>query len=437
MSGKRVSRRALLTSASGLAAVTLLAACSQAAPASPTPATAATPKPAAAATPASGPVTLQLWEGHPEWKDAMAAVVKDFQKKFPNITIKVTGSAQFTNQLQTALNAGIGPDLFATPSRPQLDVMSTTGQLLELDNQVSTKDWTQVAKDAVTIKGKIWAVPGGKYTVGIAYHKGIFEKAGIKSEPKTWADLTAAFEQLKAIKVIPYSIAAKDGSLTYFNYIGLASTVLGLDGFNQVVAGKRKLTEPDLVAVIQQMINWDKYYEPNFVGTAYLESKALFATGKAAAMDAGSSDFNGFKQINPKADFGFMYWPASDAQHKQCTNTGMEFIVGVNAKTKHQEQAVSFANWLGTPAGAQAMTDNVQDLPVVNGVKPKDPLQQKMLATPLDVPVWYERFSTENIGTVWTSNGQAPFEGKATAAKTAELLQASIDAQLKLAAKGQ
>jgi hypothetical protein len=83
------------------------------------------------------------------------------------------------------------------------------------------------------------------------------------------------------------------------------------------------------------------------------------------------------------------------------------------------------------------MTDNVRDLPVINGVQPKDPLQQKMLATPLDVPVWYERFSTENIGKVWTEKGQAPFEGKMSAAELSTLLQKSIDDQLAIAAKQQ
>lgn len=192
-----------------------------------------------------------------------------------------------------------------------------------------------------------------------------------------------------------------------------------------------------MVAVVQQMIDWAKFYEPNFVGTVYLESKALFATAKAAAMDAGSSDYNGYKQINPGAQLGFMYWPAPDAQHKPCTNTGMEFTLGVNSKTKNPDGAVAFVNWLGTTAGGQAMTDNVRDLPVLDGVTPKDPLQQKMLATPLDVPVWYERAATQDIGKVWTEQGQAPFQGKATAAQLAKALQDSVDAQIAQAAKGQ
>lgn len=472
-----LSRRQALSTfalaATSLAGGLLLSACSSAAPASPTAAPAATSAPATAATPAptqpaaaptaapttaatpaptqaaaaptvaptaaqaattSGPASVDLWYGHPEWKEGMTGVLATFNKVVPNVTVNAIASTE-ANKLQTALNAGIGPDLFQHPSRPTFDVMVAAGQVMELDHKVDTSAWTQVAVDAETVKGKIWGVPGGKYTVGIAYHIDLFDKAGISGEPKTWADMTAAFEKLKAINVVPYSIAIKDGSLSYFNYIGLASSVLGLNGFNSVVSGDKKLTDPELVAVIQQMMDWSKYYQPNSVGTVYLESKALFATAKAAAMDAGSSDYNGYLQINPNAKLGFMYWPAPDAQHQPCTNTGMEFQVGVNAKAKFGDAAVSFVNWLGTTAGGQAMTDNIKDLSVLKGVTTTNPLQQKMLATPLDVPVWYERFSTQNVGQVWSDKGQAPFQGKMTAAEMAKLLQDSVDKGVADAAK--
>ena len=185
--------------------------------------------------------------------------------------------------------------------------------------------------------------------------------------------MTEAFDKLKAANIIPYATEAKE-SLMYFNYIGLGSSVLGLDGFNAVNAGTKKLTDDDMVAVIQQMMDWSKYYEPNFVGTSYVVAKALFATGKTAAMDAGSSDFNGYRQINPQANFGFMYWPASDANHKQVTNTGMEFSIAVNSKTAHADECVAFVKWLGSKDGAQSMTDNVKNLLALEGVTPSGPV---------------------------------------------------------------
>src|SRR5262249_11927701 len=132
---------------------------------------------------------------------------------------------------------------------------------------------------------------------------------------------------------------------------------------------------------------------------------------------------------------GFMYWPAPDADHKVCTNTGMEFQVAVNAKGKNIDQSIAFANWLGTTEGGQAMTDYVKDLSVMQGVTSANAIQLETLSTPRDVPVWSERFATQNIGTVWAQNGQGPFQGKGTAADLAKLMQKTIDDQLAIQAK--
>jgi raffinose/stachyose/melibiose transport system substrate-binding protein len=332
------------------------------------------------------------------------------------------------------LNAGTGPDLFQSRSRPRLDILARSGQIVDLTAVVDQKDWTPIAKEASTVDGKIWSVPGGKYTVGVAYHVDVFEKNGIKDLPKTWEELTEVFKKLKAGGTIPYAVDAKDGSLTFFNYIGLSSTILGLDGFNDVVAGKKKLTDPDMVAVVQQMVDWKDFYQPNFGGTTYQEAKALFATGKVAIIDAGSSDFNGFKQVNPNANLGFMYWPAGP-KGKQATNTGMEFQVSVNAVTKQKDAAMAFVQWLGTVTGAQAMANNVKNLPVLNGVTVEDPIQKLMVATPNDVPVWNERQATVDIRTTWIEKGQGPFTGDLTPADMAKLLQESVDKNIAAATK--
>src|SRR5882672_6502486 len=154
-----LSRRRLLRSVGGVAGFTiagsLLAACGSTAPAAPaaTTAPAAAPptaapaaaKPAAAApttapaTTSSGPVTLDVWMLHPEWKDAMAKVVTAFQTGHQGITLNVAPqqSATYQNQVQTALNAGTGPDLFQASTRPKLDVQADAGQLLDLTGKAA------------------------------------------------------------------------------------------------------------------------------------------------------------------------------------------------------------------------------------------------------------------------------------------------------------
>ncbi len=224
-------------------------------------------------------VTLTLWGQFPEEIDAFNAIAADFSAANPNIEIDIsmTPVDQWKAKINTALSAGSGPDIFMASSKPQLDIDVKTGLIMDLTSDVDISTLTDVAKDAVTVDGKVWAIPTGRYTVGICYHRDLFEEAGVTAEPTTWAEMRAVMEQLKSADVIPYSIAVKDGSLSYFNYIGLASSILGIEGFNGVSGRDQELTDPDVVTAITEMRAWIPYYQQNYLGTVYAESKALFA----------------------------------------------------------------------------------------------------------------------------------------------------------------
>jgi raffinose/stachyose/melibiose transport system substrate-binding protein len=378
-------------------------------------------------------VTLELWAQHPEELAPFKAIVGEFSAANPGIEINVTMTPtdQYRAKIQTALNTGTGPDLYQVFARPEFDTYVSTGNLLDITDSVDVSQLEEVGREAVTVNDRVWAVPTGSYTVGICYHVDLFEEAGVAAEPTTWAEMRAVMEQLKAADIVPYSIAAKDGSLTYFNYIGLASSVLGLDGFNQVLAGERKLTDPDLVTVIAEMRAWVPYYQPNFLGTPYAESKALFATKRTAMMDCGSADLSGYYDIDPEAQLGFFYWPTPEAGMPQVTNTGMNITLGINPKTSKADGAIAFLQWVATPEGATSFTNHNKVLPVVQGVEPAgDPILTEMVNTPLDVPVWYERWPTLKIGEVWTEEGNFAFDEGNPPEEMAAKLQASVDEQM-------
>lgn len=379
--------------------------------------------------------TLTFWGQFPELLDPFKAVMADFNAAHPEVQIDVemTTNDQYKTKIQSALNVGSGPDLYMVPAQPEMNNYVNAGALVDLTDKLDLSQVIDVAVDAVTIDDKVWASPSGRYTVGICYHKDLFEQAGITEEPTTWEEFRAVMQSLLDAGITPYSIAAKDGSLTYFNYIGLASSVLGADGFEQLLSGERKLTDPDLVAVVQEMRDWVPFYQQNFLGTPYAESKALFATGKTAMMDCGSADLSGYYEIDPEAQLGFFYWPAADADHSQVTNTGMSVMYGVNPAIDEakMDAAITFLNWVATPEGAQSMNRNIKLLPVVEGVEPEgDPILTEMVQSPLDIPVWYERWPTLNIGTVWTTDGNSAFDTDTPPEEFAQKLQDSVDEQL-------
>ena len=232
----------------------------------------------------------------------------DFNAAHPEVEIEVemTTNDQYKTKIQSALNVGSGPDLYMVPGQPEMNNYVNAGTLVDVTDTLDLSQVVDVAVDAVTIDGKglgvaqrpvhSWHLLPPQSVRGCRRHRGTDNLGRI---PR--GDAAAAGRRHH-----PYSIAAKDGSLTYFNYIGLASSVLGTEGFEQVLAGEKKLTDPDLVAVIQEMRDWVPFYQQNFLGTPYAEAKALFATGKTAMMDCGSADLSGYYEIDPEAQLGLL-----------------------------------------------------------------------------------------------------------------------------------
>ena len=76
------------------------------------------------------------------------------------------------------------------------------------------------------------------------YRKDLFEKAGIKSEPKTWDEFLDACKKLKASGVAPIAVAARDSwtLAAWFDYLDLR---INGNAFHQkLMAGEIPYTDP-------------------------------------------------------------------------------------------------------------------------------------------------------------------------------------------------
>ena len=153
--------------------------------------------------------------------------------------------------------------------------------------------------------------------------------------------------------VTPIVFGAKDWVHPYFMYIGLTSSVLGPEGFEQVRRGERTLTEPELVAATQLLLDMQPFYQSGFQATDYVTAKAIFANAQGAMQVAGTADFSGYREVNPEADLGFIAWPGPEAG-KYATNTGMELLYTVSrfASPEAQEAADPARQLAGHRRGA-------------------------------------------------------------------------------------
>ncbi|SHM86568.1 ABC transporter substrate-binding protein [Actinacidiphila paucisporea] len=171
-------------------------------------------------------VTVTVWEnaqpgpGAEYWKSAAAA----YHTLHPNVTIKIqyVQNEDLDGKLQTALNSNSGPDMFLQRGGGKMQAMVDAGQLQALN--LTDTDKANVGAAALaadSIDGKVYAMPLDTAPEGIYYSKDLFKQAGITATPTTMDELEADVAKLKAIKVAPIAVGAKDAwpaAHWYYNF---------------------------------------------------------------------------------------------------------------------------------------------------------------------------------------------------------------------------
>lgn len=377
-------------------------------------------------------VSVTLWGNHPEWKDPMQEILDAFQAATPGVTVEMTQipGQDYATRKNTAISGGQTSDVLGMAEGDIITLVPQGGDLpfIDLTGKVDISGLSETARTQVEVDGKVYGVPLASYTVGLAIQNPIFAKHGL-TPPTTWDELKSVSQALLDAGETPIVLGGKDWVHPYFMYTGLASSVLGLDGLNAVRRGERTLTEPDVAAAAQLLIDLMPFYNAGFEATDYVTAKSIFAQEQGAMMVAGTADFTGYRVDNPNADLSFVAWPGPEAG-KSATTTGLELLYTVSAfsATDKQEAATKFVAWLATPEAQQLVSDKIA-LPINTSVSGStDPIRAQTVEANKggEVPVWYDLPEINGSVTAVTDNHGGLWTGRLTAQQFAKALQAAV-----------
>jgi raffinose/stachyose/melibiose transport system substrate-binding protein len=414
------SRRQFLQQIAGLGSIVVLAAC-----AAPAPVTGDQP----AASGKSSQAELTMWGNHPEWKDRVLAILKEFEAA--NANIKVTFDPKPGDTYQTALNtalaAGEAPDLIGLFPGPALADAAKAEQIVDLTAKVDAKRLTPTAQEASKVNDKVYGIPiVGAYTVGLFYQKAIFAKHNL-TPPKTWDELLNVAKALKEAGETAMIMPSKDGIIPYFFYMHAACSVFGPEGYAKLRKGQIKLTDADVEPAMELTRQMADYFQEGHLSTSYVEGKALFARERGAMIIGGSADYAGYREVNPKVDVSVIAFPAPASGGFPSTTSGMELVYGVNSKSKAQDAGFTLLNWFMSDKAGQMVADNIT-LSTVQGILPSNnPVLAEMVkASVNDVRVWYEVPATAKVFDLFTSQGQKLYTDEVKPGDFAKLAQDAI-----------
>jgi raffinose/stachyose/melibiose transport system substrate-binding protein len=335
----------------------------------------------------AAPVTLTLW--HNYGTEANAAVteslVKAYQVHHPNVTINLVSQPadNYFALLKAAAIAKTGPDLltmwtglFALQNQAFLEPLN---QYITVDELKTFPGINWCSKDLDVTKGAI-CVPLDNQSYNGFYNKELFAKAGITDLPRTWDELYAASDKLKAAGILPFAYGTGGQALNagFYPYYDLSYMMMFLpvDQWKQLFNGQIPWTDPRIVS---QLEKWAALKTKGYTNEDVLtntESVAQFEAGKAAMTLEGSWDFKEF-QDKMGDNVGVFLPPFVDQPLKGV----VEFPgngYGITSYSQHKAEAADFLKFMLTPEAQKLIADGGL-IPTIAGTEPSQRMAKDML----------------------------------------------------------
>jgi raffinose/stachyose/melibiose transport system substrate-binding protein len=351
-----------------------------------------------------GPVTLKVIssEGSGGPRDALKALSKSFEAKYPNVTVDISfrDFTSWTKQAKLVASSDDPPDVFGGNQGYQLDgELVKAGLILPLTEYAKAYKWTdsyspetlqqfEWTDDGQTFgEGTLWGVAQTGQSVGVFANKKKLDAAGVDpASLKTFDDFDAALAKLRK------SLPADEpvimlGNLDQFHAIHLWGGIQGAYTPPQDVRDwvfqhdGATFDNPGNLKSLEKLKEWaDKGYlgKPD-VYNARNEGDAgvAFGKGQGALLLAGN-----WQAATARDGLGddatFFNMPPGESG-KMVNIGSTSFPMHISAKTKQPDLAAAYLDWITGPSAAQELV-NTQQVPAATdaAAKPGDPLGQEV-----------------------------------------------------------
>jgi raffinose/stachyose/melibiose transport system substrate-binding protein len=397
----------------------------------------------------AGNVTLTVWDQ--EVRGGQAAQIKElnkqFQAKYPNVTIKRVAKSfeDLNTTLKLAVSGPKAPDV--VEANQGLGVM---GQLVKakllrpIDDYAKVYGWAdrypsllldlnKFEPDGTTFGGgDLYGLSQMGEIVGVFYNK-----KKVATPPKTFADFEAALAKAKADGDVPIQF----GNLDKWPGIHEYETVLGQNADKQAVRdfvfqkSGASFNTPEFQAAATKLQDWVKkgYFTNDFNGTGYDPAWQRFAKGRGTFLIAGTwlvADLA--KQMGD--DVGFFTMPGTQAGGDPVALGGESLPFTITSKSAHPDVAAAYIDFLTdqNATNVLAQTDNLPamkyEAPAPTGALTTDVFAAWKALGDADGLIPYADYTTPTFGDDLGGAIQQMLAGKDSPQEFTQGVQDKVDA---------
>ncbi|HEU5139233.1 MAG TPA: extracellular solute-binding protein [Bacillales bacterium] len=286
--------------------------------------------------------------------DALKALLKGFEEKYPNINAvnaAVAGGAGSNAKavLATRMQGGDPPATFQVHGGAELFTWVDAGKMAPLDKLYEENGWNGVFPpkivDMNSKNDHVWAVPLDIHRGNVIfYNKKVFEENGVQP-PKTFEEFFAAAEKLKAKGVTPLALGDKNIWPATMLFENTLLGKLGAEKYAKLWTGELPFDDPavkESANIFKKMLG---YINENHASLAWQDAAQLVIDGKAAMTVMGDWAEGYFvaKGWKPKEDFGWIETPGTENAFMVINDS-----FGLPKGVENPDAVKKFLSYLGT-----------------------------------------------------------------------------------------
>ena len=346
-------------------------------------------KPASAALdPAHVPAaktTITAWSFLPgnydKGADAYNQVIAAFEKKYPQVTVKLTTMPYPTyfDQVRNATVARKGADVVTMYGGAQ--AYSYRNGLYPLQDAMlpEVEKNLKFVPENHSKDGNLYILPTGTYGYALLVNQDLFAKAGL--DPKTsisdWSGLLSTCQALSAKGIQPFAAGWKDGYLFETFMYMMSSQLMDKPTLDSWVAGKIPVDDTIFTKATQDILDmnkagcfggkenlglnmYDDAFNQYYAGTAAMMATGSLSTAATASKSAPSTTVMRLPQV-----------PGS--KYKTLIDAGAEAGWSVTKWTKSPAASAAFVNFLASAEAQDILWKTIGVPPNVKDLRSKAP----------------------------------------------------------------
>ncbi|MBN2097139.1 MAG: extracellular solute-binding protein [Candidatus Omnitrophica bacterium] len=291
-------------------------------------------------------------------------------------------SGVYTQKIQAATQAGTLPDIFGVLGEKEgFAIFIKSGHILNLDDamQANNNEWQDKFFSKALIVNKfekhnefdvppgIYGVPLDVSNIQMLYNKDLFRQAGLdpENQPRTFDEFIDAAKKLKQAGIQGLVSGWAETWMINCLASNFAFNIMGERKVMDTFRGKVPYTDADWIEVFNlfKRMADEGVLAKGIVAMNNKDAEQNFANGRAAFAFNGSWCVNVYKGMDPNLNYTAMFVPRASQRYPLLIWGGAGSSLMINARSKNQEQALAFLQWLTDDAQQAYLAEATNNLP--------------------------------------------------------------------------